>query len=135
MAGDPRTPKRDARSTGRVPVRFPVRFFGRHVEGTAQALNVSATGALLEDAEPLLIAGGKIRLRFSLAPDALPIDVAAEVVRETETGFAVRFTGMDGRVRAVLKTAVSKALRALEERETDLDEEDDDDDDKTLLTL
>ena len=96
------------------------------------ALNVSATGALLEDAEPLLISGGKIRLRFSFAPDAIPVDVSAEVVRETETGFAVRFTTMDARVRAVLRAVISKAIRELEVAGDDLD---DDDDDKTLLTL
>ena len=96
------------------------------------ALSVSASGALLEDAEPLLLSGGKINLRFSLVQDALPIDVAAEVVRETETGFAVRFTSMDARVKAVLRTAISKAIRELEGAGDDLD---DDDDDKTLLTL
>ena len=95
------------------------------------ALNMSATGALLENAEPLLISGGKIRLRFSLAQDAIPVDVAAEVVRETETGFAVRFTSMDSRVKAVLKAAISRAIRELEVVGDDLD----DDEDKTLLSL
>ncbi len=95
------------------------------------ALNVSATGALLENAEPLLISGGKIRLRFSLAQDAIPVDVAAEVVRETETGFAVRFTRMDARFKAVLRASISIAIRELEIVGDDLDDEDD----KTLLTL
>ena len=94
------------------------------------ARNVSATGALLEDAEPLLISGGEISLRFSLAQDTIPVEVSAEVVRETETGFAVRFTTMDARIRAVLRTVISKAIRELEVAGDDLD-----DDDKTLLTL
>jgi hypothetical protein len=129
-----RKPKeRELRTSARVSVRFPVTFYGRQVEGTAQATNVSATGAFLQDADPLLITGGKIRLRFSLAADALPIDVWAEVVRETETGFAVRFTKMEPRIRAVLKTAISKAIRATELGVDDPD--DDDDEDKTLLSL
>ena len=121
---------RESRSSARISVRFPVTYTGRQVEGTAMARNVSATGALLEDAEPLLISGGEISLRFSLAQDTIPVEVSAEVVRETETGFAVRFTTMDARIRAVLRTVISKAIRELEVAGDDLD-----DDDKTLLTL
>ncbi len=130
MVIDRRAAGTEPRSSVRVSVRFPVTYTGRHVKGTAMALSVSATGALLENAEPLLISGGKVRLRFSLAQDAIPVEVAAEVVRETETGFAVRFTSMDVRVKAVLRAAISKAIRELEVVGEDLDDED-----KTLLTL
>ena len=131
MDGEDQKRTRESRSSPRVVVRFPVKFFGRNVEGTAYARNVSVSGALLEEAEPLLITGGQIRLRFALAPDALPIDISAEVVRETEGGFTVRFTRMDSRVRSVLKTVISKMLRAVEQE----GEDPDDDEDKTLLTV
>ncbi len=132
MAIDRKAADIGSRASARVSVRFPVTYTGRHVKGTAMALNVSATGALLENAEPLLISGGKIRLRFSLAQDAIPVDVAAEVVRETETGFSVRFTSMDARLKAVLRAAISRAVQELEVVGDDLD---DDDEDRTLLTL
>ena len=121
----------DKRASQRVHVRFPVTFTSYSTEGTAYAQNISATGALLEEADPPLLAGGKIRLRFSLFPNSLPIE--AEVVRETEAGFAVRFSDLEARSREVLRCAVVKALRAAAEGLGDT--LDDEDEDRTLLTL
>ena len=118
------------RGKPRVRVRFPVTFIGRNTEGRAYAENISVSGALLVDAEPLLLAGGKIRVSFSLFPDSLPIEIDADVVRETEDGFAVKFSDRDPRARGVLRRAVAKALQAavddLDAAEEDDDEEDDD---------
>jgi hypothetical protein len=121
---------RERRANQRVRVRFPVSFTGKNTEGRAYARNISTTGALLEEAEPLLVAGGRIRLRFSLFPDSLPIEVTAEVVRETQHGFAVRFTEMDPRFRGVLRMAVTRAIATAAENEGE-----DDDEDRTLLDV
>jgi hypothetical protein len=121
------------RASQRVHVRFPVSFTGHSTSGTAYAQNISVSGALLEDADPPLLAGGKIRLSFSLFPDSLPIEINAEVVRETEAGFAVRFSDLEVRAREVLRRAIVKALNsAAEHLEDRLGY---DDEDRTLLTL
>jgi hypothetical protein len=114
-------------------VRFPVSFTGRNTQGRAYAQNISVSGALLVDADPLLLAGGKIRVSFSLFPDSLPIDIDADVVRETEDGFAVRFSDTDPRARGVLRRAVAKALQAAADELQAA--EGDDDEDRTLLTI
>jgi hypothetical protein len=120
---------RDRRASQRVRVRFPVTFTGRNIQGCAFARNISVSGALLEDAEPLLITGGRIRVRFSLFPESLPIEATAIVVRETENGFAIRFVDMDGRFRSVLRRAIKMALSASPGGG------DDDDEERTLLDI
>ena len=133
MASDYMPRPAEKRGSARVHVRFPVTFTSHSTEGSAFAQNISTSGALLEDADPPLLAGGKIRLRFSLFPNSLPIEIEAEVVRETEAGFAVRFSDLEARSREVLRRAVIKALRTTAERLGEpLDEEDQD---RTLLTL
>ncbi len=51
-------------------------------------------------------------LRFSLLPDAVPIEVTARVARETETGFAVEFAHLDSRLRSILRMAIHRARQA-----------------------
>lgn len=70
--------------------------------------NISSDGALIEEAEPLLMAGGHVAIRFSFFEDSDPVEINADIVRETEQGFAVRFVGLDARIRRVLALAVSR---------------------------
>ena len=78
---------------------------------------------MLEQAEPLLVTGGAIKLRFSLFPGSLPIEVGAEVVRETSEGFAVRFTSVDPRLKAILRRSIAKAIVDAEKRKPEQDDE------------
>jgi hypothetical protein len=112
----------------RVRVRFRATYRARSVEGSGFVRNISHSGALIDPAEPPLLAGGQTKLRFSFFEDSLPVEVKAEVVRETKTGFAVRFTEMDPRVRGIIKQAISRA-RSLRMPG------DDDDEERTLLDL
>lgn len=97
------------RKARRIPVRFPACFHGRRVDGKGMVSNISQTGCLIEDAEPLVVAGGEVRLRFSLFDDSLPFELRGTVVRETPNGFAIRFTSLDPRTRQILSFAISRA--------------------------
>ncbi len=94
----------------RVPVRFSVKFSSKYCNGSGMVQNISSSGALIEDAEPPLLAGGEVKLEFSLFADSLPIKIKARVVRETEEGFAVQFQKADPRTRQILRAAIKKAL-------------------------
>ena len=120
----------ERRTNRRVPVRFAIGFEGRHIEGAGYAKDISVSGALIEDAEPLLLAGASIRLRFSLLRNAIPIELDAQVVRETEKGFAVQFEEVDPRLRSILRMAIDRIRRSSADgRGPDSDEE------QTLLTV
>lgn len=107
----------------RVGVHFDTQYRGKGVEGSGTVLNISHSGALIEPAEPLLISGGEIRLRFSFLESSVPIEIRARVVRETDHGFAVQFVDLTPRIAAVLKLAISRSI------------EDDGSDDSTLLKI
>ena len=116
----------------RVRVYFQTEYSGRRTRGSGIILNISEGGALIGDAEPLLVAGGRIRLRFSFFEDSLPVEIPATVVRETPDGFAVQFAGLDARLKSLLTVAIAKAKRRLQELE---DEGIEDEEEKTLLSL
>ncbi len=92
----------------RASVRFQVVYSGLSFEGEGTVLNISKSGALIEDADRLLMTGIAITLRFSFFEDSIPIEIPAQVVRETEQGFGVQFTKLSPRTRAVLGMAISK---------------------------
>jgi hypothetical protein len=104
------------RSKRRVDMRVPVEFSGRHVRGRGFIQNISESGALVEDAEPLVVAGGRIRLRFAFFEDSLPVEVPATVVRETPTGFGVQFAGLDARLKSVLGLVIARIRARSSER-------------------
>jgi molybdenum cofactor biosynthesis enzyme MoaA len=62
--------------------------------------------------------GERVRVRFTPRPDCLPVEVWAEVVRETRTGFAVRFTSVDPRLRRLLRSITENAGPQNEVEET-----------------
>jgi hypothetical protein len=101
------------RTKRRVDMRVPVEFSGRHVRGRGFLCNISESGALVEDADPLVVAGGRVRLRFAFFQDSLPVEIPATVVRETPTGFAVQFAGLDARLKSVLALVIAR-IRAAE---------------------
>lgn len=123
----------EARSKQRVDVRFAAVYRGRRIDGHGMVRNISESGALIQEAEPPLMAGGRITLDFSFFEDSLPVRVSATVVRETEAGFGVRFVGLDARMRSLLSMAIRKMRARLEA--TECNPLDDEDDDVTLLQV
>ncbi len=99
----------------RASVRFKVDYHGPSFEGTGTVLNISKTGALIEDCDRLLMTGIEIKLSFSFFEDSVPIEVPATVVRETDEGFGVQFTKLSPRTRSVLGMAISKLRQAYED--------------------
>ena len=114
----------------RATVRFQVAYLARGrtgeaesgrpaaLEGTGKIRNISRGGALIDEADQRLEPGAQIKLRFSFLEDSIPVEVPAEVIRETETGFAVEFKKLSHRTRAVLGMAIAK-LRANEDEGQD----------------
>ncbi len=101
----------------RASVRFRVDYIGPTFEGRGTVLNISKTGALIEDADRLLMTGSEIKLRFSFFHDSVPIEIPAQVVRETDQGFGVQFTKLSPRTRSVLGLAIAKLRQSLEDSE------------------
>ena len=117
------------RQKARARVRFQVAYVvrgktmetangRRPLEGTGRVSNISKSGLLLEDVDPPVISGSTIKLRLSFLEDSIPVEIPAQVTRETETGFAVEFKKLNPRTRAVLGMAIAK-LRAAGEDDED----------------
>ena len=94
----------------RVQVQFAAEYVGKRVDGTGNVRNLSRTGALIEPAEPPLEPGSEIGIRFWFPDSTLAVEVAAEVVRESEGGFAVRFTEMNERTYNILTLVIARAV-------------------------
>ncbi len=118
----------EGRRAGWVSARLRTDFTCRYGNGTGVIRSISASGVVIEQAEPRLVVGDEVRLRFSLLEDTLPIEIRANVTEGTETGFEAEFHGLSVRTRKLLRMAISKALSRA-------DENDDPDDTPTLLSL
>ena len=101
----------DARSTRRVDVELRAEYSGEGVSGNGTVRNISLGGAMIAGPLPADAEGSELRVRFAFFADSVPIEVRALIVRETEHGFAVRFVGLNGRVRALLGFAIARAGR------------------------
>ena len=123
-----RTGDGDGRRVGWVSARLRTDFTCRYGNGTGVIRSISASGAVIEKAEPLPVVDDEVRLRFSLLEDTLPIEIRAIVTEGTETGFEAEFHGLNVRTRKLLRMAIAKALSRA-------DENDDPDDTPTLLSL
>ncbi|MFQ5513567.1 MAG: PilZ domain-containing protein [Myxococcota bacterium] len=102
----------DQRKAPRVEVHFETQYEERLLKGQGVVRNISASGALIDDADPRLPVGSEVSLSFSLQPDTLPLRIRGSVVRETERGFGVTFLAMDARTRKVLKASIHRALKS-----------------------
>ena len=125
-------PAQNRRRKLRIGVRFRAEFHGRRAQGGGVVLNISESGALIGEAQPLLVAGGRIRVRFSFLEDSLPVELPAKVVRETEDGFAISFLDTEPRTKNLLRIAISRARRRIQELE---EMPGADDEDNTLTAL
>ncbi len=118
----------DGRRAGWVSARLRTDFTCRYGNGTGVINSISASGVMIEKAEPLPVVGDEVRLRFSLLEDTLPIEIRAIVTEGTETGFEAEFHGLSVRTRKLLRMAIATALSRA-------DENGDPDDTPTLLSL
>ena len=116
--------RRDSWGSARLRTDFTCRYGN----GTGVINSISASGAVIEKAEPLPTVGDEVRLRFSLLEDTLPIEIRAIVTEETETGFEAEFHGLGVRTRKLLRMTIAKAL-------SQADENSDPDDTPILLSL
>ena len=72
------------------------------LEGEATIANISTSGALLEPASTRLPLGTPLYLRITRLPSSPGLEISSEVVRATDSGFAVRFKNLDPEVGELL---------------------------------
>ena len=103
MSGDPS----DQQRAPRASVCFVAQYGGKRIDGTGSLCNLSRTGALVEPAEPTVPPGARLKLEFRGLGSS--IELAAEVVRRTDAGFAVRFADVDAETLARLRLEIAEA--------------------------
>ena len=85
----------ERRVAPRVELLSHAFYWAYGVEGCGELHDVSMTGARIEEASTPMKPGTKLRVTFRLKECGTAIQLWANVVRETETGFAVQFLEMD----------------------------------------
>ena len=100
----------------RTDDRVSIGIVGLEIDGlcsTGRVHDISGTGARIEDTPLKPAVGADVRVTFVLSLDRPGFEVLGEVVRFTETGgFAISFSAVDPRLRAVLIELADRA-RAL----------------------
>ncbi len=90
----------------RHEIRTPVAYCGDDFEGGGSLVNISASGALIEPASLPVAPGTRLDLIVPYFPrthvERRSVEIPAEVVRETDTGFAVLFKELGTEARRVL---------------------------------
>lgn len=107
----PRNPLTERRSAARFDLEGQADYSAVEVEGSGSLHDLSTSGARLDDVTHHLKPGVKLKLRVVLVPGGVPLSLHGRVVRETETGFAVEFTGNTPRTEAVLKTVINESRK------------------------
>ena len=88
----------------RKTVNIPATVIVREAPLPARILDLSASGARIEDCEQRPEEGTPISLKFSFFEGTDPQTLPAKVVRETSTGgFAVEFQRLDPRTKEILR--------------------------------
>jgi hypothetical protein len=83
-------PRPDCSVSGVAPP-VPVEYRSAEVLGRGIASEVSTTGLFIDGVLLPLPRGTQVGIRFPLSAGSCQSHIRAEVVRRTETGFAVRF--------------------------------------------
>jgi hypothetical protein len=87
-------------------IRAPVAYCGDDIEGGGSLVNISASGALIEPASPPVAPGTRLDLIVPYFPrthvELRSVEIPVEVVRETDSGFAVLFRDLGTEARRVL---------------------------------
>ncbi len=103
-----RRPER--RDPQRYELRIPVDYQSSGRQGTGLLWDISTSGARIEQAPVSVQVGTEVTLLLAFLPGATPVSLRGEVVRQTKSGFAVKFLPLEGRVRLLLKVALPRAV-------------------------
>jgi len=91
----------DPRRSPRFRTRFDALIAaGRH-QGAGELVEISYAGALLEGASTRPPVGARVTLYVFVAPVS-PFEITGQVVRHTETGFAVSYDLFDDDIRRLV---------------------------------
>jgi hypothetical protein len=82
------------RKSPRTKVCFPVEYQSMAEMRQGMVANISFTGALLESASESIEPGTRLVLRCSIFVGSFDIELAGEIVRNTDGGFAVEFVDL-----------------------------------------
>ncbi len=104
------------RVSNRVHPSVPglVNFIAGKIEGSGLILDVSLSGAYVHEASQRLEAGTKVDMYFLQEKTERRLHAVGDVVRETESGFAVRFLRVERELRRLVLSAVEKAKKPTE---------------------
>ena len=95
---------RERRGAERYEIRTTVEFRCAILTGKGSLLDVSLSGARIEEAERRPLVGEQLRIVLPSGSPDKPDWLAGEVVRHTPTGgFAVRFLNVDMRALGILR--------------------------------
>jgi hypothetical protein len=86
------------RGEGRVQTRFESLYSAGRAEGTGTLADISYSGALVEGASLLPELGKAMRLFVFIQPVS-PFELVGEVVRHTESGFAMEFASLSDELK------------------------------------
>jgi hypothetical protein len=81
----------------------PASYQGTQFEGEGTIANISTSGALIEPASATLAPGTQLDLRIARPSASSSLAIPSEVVRETDSGFAVRFRQLDPEVLELVR--------------------------------
>ncbi len=102
----------ERRGSPRYKLIAPVTYRGVNIDGSGTVANISASGALIEPASPSVRPGISLGVRISCFPGSFGVELPSEVVRATDSGFAVCFKELKPEGRSVLDSALSSASYA-----------------------
>ena len=86
------------RGDGRVQTRFESLYSSGRKEGTGTLIDISYSGAHIEGVSTQPELGKGLRLFVFVQPIS-PFELVGEVVRHTETGFAIEFSGLSDELK------------------------------------
>jgi hypothetical protein len=103
-------------SSQRVAFRFrlpcPISYSAGDASGQASLVDISAAGVRIEGATSRLQPGTRVRLNLRLGDELELTEAEAEVIRQTETGFAARFVEMDRELTLHLLNLIGEAEKS-----------------------
>ena len=97
------------RRAERQRARLPVEFHCGALAGYGAVMDISLSGARIEEVKHRPQPGERLKLLVCLDQARAPVELSAEVVRYTENeGFAVRFPDLDVRSLLILRKVLAR---------------------------
>ncbi len=122
--------RRSRRREGEGPQRATRERFLAHafytadgIEGRGVLTDLSVTGARIKKATDRMATGTRITLLIAVREDCFPMEIKAEVVRDTASGFAIEFSDVDSRLKKFLEFVLTQAVDRGEDDEDDTEPE------------